>query len=142
MTTTEGLSVTVHYAHGDRPLCGAESWVAITTDNPAAVSGCAACLELVAEDLEDNHEHAGRCLRCRQEVSAPPEGWRWAAGGPQAMPTLWQGGLVMASQPCSICKWPAPWPCRPAFASPAGSGPGRLSPGTGLSVIKPARRRR
>ena len=23
------------------------------------------------------------------------------------MPTLWQAGLVMASQPCSICKWPA-----------------------------------
>ena len=70
MTMSDDLSVAVHYAHGDRPLCGAESWVAITTDNPAAVSGCAACLGLVGEDLEDNHEHAGRCLHCRQEVRA------------------------------------------------------------------------
>ena len=58
--------------------------MAITTDNhPASVSGCAACLELVAEDLEDNHEHAGRRLHRRQEVSAPPEGWSgggWSAG--------------------------------------------------------------
>ena len=32
MTTTEDLSVTVHYAPGDRPLCGSESWAAISTD--------------------------------------------------------------------------------------------------------------
>lgn len=101
MVMSDDLSVAVHYAPGDRPLCGAESWVAITTGNPAAVSGCAACLELVAEDLEDNHEHAGRCLHCRQEIRAT-RGVEWAAGGPQAMPTLWQGGWCMASQPCSI----------------------------------------
>ncbi len=70
MTTIEELSVAVHYAPGDRPLCGNDSWTAIITDDPAQVSGCDDCLELVAEDLHDHNDYRGHCLHCRQEVSA------------------------------------------------------------------------
>ena len=48
---------TVHYAPGDRPLCGSESITAAYTDDPA----------LVAEDLDENNEHWANCL---QEISA------------------------------------------------------------------------
>ena len=68
--TPDDEGVAVHYSPGDRPLCGAESWVAVMTGDPALVAGCGDCLELVEEDLGDNHEHAGRCLHCRQEVRA------------------------------------------------------------------------
>ena len=61
---------TVHYAPGDRPLCGAESWAASYTDDPAQVQGCEDCLELVQEDLEDTADYRGRCLHCRQEITA------------------------------------------------------------------------
>ena len=44
--------------------------IAVYTDDPAAVAGCADCLELVAEDLEDHNDYRGRCLHCRQEISA------------------------------------------------------------------------
>ena len=59
----------VHYGPGDRPLCGSESITAAYTDDPALVSGCPDCLELVAEDLDENNEHWANCLHCQQEIS-------------------------------------------------------------------------
>ena len=43
---TEDVSIEIHYAPGERPLCGAEGWTASDTDDPAAVSGCRECLDL------------------------------------------------------------------------------------------------
>ena len=60
----------VHYGPGDRPLCGSESMTAAYTDDPALVAGCADCLELAAEDLEEDNEHWANCLHCQQEISA------------------------------------------------------------------------
>ena len=60
----------VHYAPGDRPLCGAKSWIAISADDPAQVAGCGDCMELVEEDLNDSTAYRGRCLHCRQVVEA------------------------------------------------------------------------
>ena len=60
----------VHYGPGDQPLCGSESMTAAYTDDPALVGGCADCLELAAEDLEEDNEHWANCLHCRQEISA------------------------------------------------------------------------
>ena len=62
----------IHYAPGDHPLCGTESLTAVFTDDPAAVAGCADCLELVAEDLQDHNDYLGRCLHCRQETEVRP----------------------------------------------------------------------
>ena len=70
MTTMEDTNVAVHYAPGDRPLCGNDSWTLVITDDPDQVKGCDGCLELVAEDLQDHHDYRGHCLHCRQEVSA------------------------------------------------------------------------
>ena len=61
---------TSHYAPGDRPLCGNDSWSGVITADPDQVSGCDDCLELVAEDLQDHKDYHGHCLHCRQEVSA------------------------------------------------------------------------
>ena len=61
---------TIHYVPGDRPLCGNESITAVYTDDPTAVAGCAGCLELVVEDLQDHNDYLGRCLHCRQEITA------------------------------------------------------------------------
>ena len=87
---------TVHYAPGDRPLCGAESWAASYTDDPALVAGCADCLELVAEYLGDDNEHWAHCLHCQQEISAQ-NGVEWP-DGPPALPALRQGRMVKRSQ--------------------------------------------
>ena len=57
MTTTEDLEVEGHYVLGDRPLCGAESWIAVSMDDPALLRDC---LELVTEDEEGQHKHCGR----------------------------------------------------------------------------------
>ena len=43
MTTTEDLSVTVRYAPGDRPLCGSESWTAISTDEMQELTSASSC---------------------------------------------------------------------------------------------------
>ena len=59
----------VHYAPGDRPLCGAESWFAAYTDDPTQVRGCQDCQELVQEDLNDNSDYAGRCMHCRERIT-------------------------------------------------------------------------
>ena len=60
-TPEEGI---VHYGPGDRPLCGDDSMTAVYTDDPAD------CLELVVEDLQDHNDYLGRCLHCRQEITA------------------------------------------------------------------------
>ena len=56
----------VHYGPGDRPLCGNDAVTAVYTDDPAAVSGCRECLELVAEDPGDDNEYRGHCLHCHR----------------------------------------------------------------------------
>ena len=60
----------IHYAPDDHPLCGTESLTAVFTDDPATVAGCVDCLELAAEDLDENNEHWADCLHCQQEISA------------------------------------------------------------------------
>ena len=54
----------VHYAPGDRPLCGNNSMTASYSDAPYQVAGCDECLKLVAEDLQDHTDYRGRCLHC------------------------------------------------------------------------------
>ena len=68
MNGSEGRNV--HYGPGNSPLCGEEDELAAHTDDPHQVVGCDDCLELVAEDLNDNNEYRGRCLHCGEQVSA------------------------------------------------------------------------
>ena len=76
-------AVSIHYGPGDRPLCGAESWTALHSDDPAQVRGCPDCLELVEEDLGDKNHYAGRCLHCRQAIEAQGGvAWRRAVRQP------------------------------------------------------------
>ena len=77
--TIEDLIVSVHYAPDDRPLCGDESMPAVYTDDPVLVSGCGDCLELAAEDLDEDNEHWAHCLQCQQEISAQ-SGGGWSGG--------------------------------------------------------------
>ena len=61
----------VHYAPSDlaalrQPLHDRSLRRRPTTRSPAAKK----CLELVAEDLEDHNDYRGRCLHCRQEITA------------------------------------------------------------------------
>ena len=58
----------IHYAPGDRPLCGEGSWAVVYSDDPGQVAGCGDCLVLVSEDLQDHNEYHG--LYCQQEISA------------------------------------------------------------------------
>ena len=67
----DGDDAIVHYAPGEHPLCGTESMTAVYTDDPALVAGCPDCLELAAEDLDEDNEHWANCLHCQQEISAP-----------------------------------------------------------------------
>ena len=53
---------------GDRPLCGNKA--AVYSDDPGQVAGCEDCLELPAEDLDEDNEHWAHCLHCQQEISA------------------------------------------------------------------------
>lgn len=72
-----------HYAPGGRPLCGAESWVALYAEDPAQVSGCGDCIELVEEDVGDQNHYQGRCLHCRQVIDASGGvAWRRAVRRP------------------------------------------------------------
>ena len=61
---------TVHYAPGYRTLCGEDDELTVHTDDPHQVVGCADCLELVAEDLNDNNHYAGHCLHCKEPITA------------------------------------------------------------------------
>ena len=60
----------VHYGPGYRPLCGQEDELALHTDDPHQVVGCGDCLELVAEDLNDNNHYGGHCLHCGEAITA------------------------------------------------------------------------
>ena len=83
---------TVHYSPGDRPLCGRDSWTAQYTDEPELVRGCAECLALVADDLDDADEHGGHCLDCR--------GWISARGG-----TAWRQAVRRPCPHCGRADW-------------------------------------
>ena len=71
----------VHYGPGDRPLCGNDAVTAVYTDDPAMVAGCSECLELVAEDLDDENDYRGHCLHCRQEITAQGGGLTGVGNG-------------------------------------------------------------
>ena len=60
----------VHYGPRDQPLCGDESPFAVYTDEPHQVADCADCLELAAENLNDNNHYAGHCLHCKEPITA------------------------------------------------------------------------
>ena len=91
--TPDEYSRVVHYGPVDRPLCGNDSVTAVYTDDPALVSSCRDCLELVAE-----------WPRRRQRVPRPlpplpagdhRPGWGGVApGGPEALPALRTPALV------------------------------------------------
>ena len=49
---------------------GGQSLSVRWTDEPETVAECDDFLKLVAEDLADDNEHRGRCLHCRQAISA------------------------------------------------------------------------
>ena len=85
-----------HFAPGDQPLCGDDCVARVYIDDPAAVAGCADCLELVAEDLQDENDYRGHCLHCRREITARGG---VAPDRPAALPALRTGGMVMYSNP-------------------------------------------
>ena len=87
-----GDDAIVHYGPGDRPLCGNDAVTAVYTDDPARVAGCADCLELVAEDVQDHNDYRGHCLHCR------PRRGGMAPGGPEALPAL-RTARVVERQP-------------------------------------------
>ena len=84
--STVNNGTTVHYAPGDRALCGSDCLDGALTENPDDVTGCADCLEMAAEDLADDNEYMGHCLHCRREVAA--------RGGAPPLSSL-QGGRVV-----------------------------------------------
>ena len=61
-----------------------ETVTAVYTDDPALVSGCRDCLELVAEDPGDDNEYMGHCLHCRREITAQG-GVEWRRVAPRAL---------------------------------------------------------
>ncbi len=73
----------VHYGPGYRPLCGEEDELAVHTDDPHQVVGCADCLELVSENLNDNYSYGGHCLHCMVPITAVGGvAWRQAVRRP------------------------------------------------------------
>ena len=60
----------MHYGPGQVPLCGKEPVGTYWSDESESVAGCDDCLELVAEDLADDNDYEGRCLHCRQVITA------------------------------------------------------------------------
>ena len=81
----------VHYSPGDGPLCGDESPSAIYTDEPGQVAGCEDCLELLAEDLQDQNGYRGHCLDCREEITAQG-GMEWRRTVRQPCPHCGKAG--------------------------------------------------
>ena len=56
---------------------------AVYTDDPALVAGCPDCLELAAEELDEDNEHWANCLHCQQEITAQSGAqWRRAVRRP------------------------------------------------------------
>ena len=49
---------------------GDDARVQYAPGDPALVAGCPDCLELAAEDLDEDNEHWANCLHCQQEISA------------------------------------------------------------------------
>ena len=60
----------VHYGPGEVALCGEEPVGTHCSDEAESVAGCDDCLELVAEELADDNDYQGRCLHCRQVITA------------------------------------------------------------------------
>ena len=87
----------VHYAPDDRPLCGNDSMTAVYTDDPALVAGCADCLELVAEDLQDQNDYRGP-LPPLPAGGHRPGRCGVAPDSPEALPALRQGRMVKGPQ--------------------------------------------
>ena len=81
----------IHYGSGNRPLCSEESDQATHSNDPHQVVGCDDCLEPVAEDLGDNNRYAGRCLHCRELISAVG-GVEWRRAVRRACPTAERPG--------------------------------------------------
>ena len=96
----------VHYAPGDRPLCRDESATAMYTDDPTGVTGCKDCLELVEEHLQDENGCLGRCLHCRQEITAQG-GVEWRRVVRRSCPHYGQGLLIVRPR---RPQWPPPHP--------------------------------
>ena len=53
--------------------------------------GCAKCLELVEEDLQDENDYRGHCLHCREEITAQG-GMEWRRVVRQPCPQCGQAG--------------------------------------------------
>ena len=61
----------IHYAPvGVTPLCGEESSDIEVAVLPEMVTRYDVCLELVAEGLADHSQYQGRCLHCREAITA------------------------------------------------------------------------
>ena len=69
----DGDDAIVHYAPGDRPLCGSESMTANYTDDPALVAGCPDCPELTIGDLWTFSKKS--VMKVQERKSSCPEGW-------------------------------------------------------------------
>ena len=108
----------IHYAPDDHSLCGIESLTAVFTDDPATVAGCVDCLELAAEDLEENNEHWADCLHCQQEISAQ-NGVEWRRVVRVPCPALRSEGVVNQKRT----------PCIPRATSRAGVEALSINPG-------------
>ena len=77
------MGYAVHYGPGDAPICGEEPMGADWSDEPESVAGCDDCLELAEEDLDDHNDYQGRCLHCREMITAKGGGqWRRAVRQP------------------------------------------------------------
>ena len=55
---------------GERRLSAAHTGPVNVEANPDQVHGCAKCLELAEEDLQDENDYRGHCLHCRREIAA------------------------------------------------------------------------
>ena len=68
---------------------------AVYTDDPHQVVHCADCLELVAEDPQDDNDYLGRCLHCRREITAQG-GVQWRRAVPEGEYTSVSAGVYHA----------------------------------------------
>ena len=55
------------------------------------VHGCAKCLELVEEDLQDENDYRGHCLHCRREITTQG-GMEWRRTVRRPCPQCGQAG--------------------------------------------------